>query len=56
MKVIYHSKGPEDHLKGMSTEEIKIIRTLAGVFVNSILKKVDENSVAVHKKEQRRSK
>jgi hypothetical protein len=55
LHIVHSDPACDKHLEGMSETEIKFIRNLASAFVDSVLKKVDENSVSVHKKIKRRS-
>ncbi len=56
LHIIHSNSSSNDHLKGMTEEEIKIIRTLANIFVDNVLRKVDEDSISVYKEIKRGSK
>lgn len=55
MKVIHSDITTHPALQGLSYEEIKFLRSLAKIYVNTIVKIADENSVPVHPEVQRRS-
>lgn len=56
MEVVHVNKDRYSHLEKFSPEEQKFICNLAKVFVNSVIKSVDENSIRVSENIERRSK
>lgn len=43
LKIVHSSDlSNDDHLKGLSPDKIRIIRNLASIYVNSIVKEADE--------------
>lgn len=45
----------DPRLKDLSKEELKFLGNLARIYVQSIIKKADEDSLSIHKKIKRRS-
>ncbi len=45
----------DPRLKDLSNEELKFLGNLARIYVQSIIKKADENSLSIYKKIKRRS-
>lgn len=44
MDVIHSNINDDSHLQGMTSEEVNIIRKLASVYVNAIVKMADEKT------------
>jgi len=55
MDVIHSAISNDPRLKGLSYEDLKFLRNLANIYVQSIIKLADENSLSIHKKIKRRS-
>lgn len=54
MEVVHSSISNNPHLEGLSYEDLNFLRNLAKIYVQSIVKLADENSLPIHKKIPRR--